>query len=782
MANTISLLIRQQLPEYIRSDYDTFVEFVESYYEWMDLQGNTIDLSKNIPAYMDLDTSLNAFIEFFTKQFLPLFPPDLLTNPTFFIQHAKEFYRTKGTAKAVRLLFRLLYNQDIDIFYPKESVLRASSSGWTNTPSLRMDPTMWTIQYGDGANTRFRALDTSIGTTVVVYLNSVLQTSGYNHSPNEPYIIFTVAPGDGVEVKVEYIGEELIDLFDTNEIVVRWVGQSSGASGISETLQEVVDSGITQMDMRISKPLGTLTQYEVVKGRWVYDIDTGAYVDIYGRLVSYLIDIQIVEGGLSYNVGDPVIVTGGFPANNATAVVDSIFSALISNITVLKGGAGYQPGQAAYITSTPNTGLNAFVLSVDTSGNVHPNSYPINQDVINLWANVAMSDSDFYFTPGVSENVNTLMSVAFTDMIFGEQGPERLGPITAMTITSSTQVFNPAPTLNVDSPIVVVTGINANGNVAVANVPLSYFGILGRMNVVHGGSGYVGGDEVSFENIPGIGLGIGAAAEVISTHSANSGIKEVRFRPSRVTGNVNVNISVSNTQVVGTGTFFTTELFANDRIEINSESTYATTIINNTHLTVNTAFTKNSTSRKLGVYGRYFIGGMNYRQDKRPIVHVSSINPAASDANLEVEVVISNGASFLLEPQTEEPFGKIKTIRITNHGYGYQTAPTIDLSGSGNGRANAVAVMLSNLFSAPGRFQTTEGFLSSDQKLQNADYYMTFSYVVRSQTELGKYKSILKDLVHPAGVKLWGEYLIDSVLPGDLGLSANIANTYQTSS
>ena len=781
MANTISLLIRQQLPEYIRNDYDTFVEFVSAYYEWMDQSGNAVNLSKNIPAYMDLDTSLNDFITYFIKQFLPLFPPDLLSNPTFFIQHAKEFYRSKGTAKAVRLLFRLLYDQDIEVFYPKESVLRASSSGWTNTPSLRMDPTLWTIQYGDGANRRFRALDTSIGATVTVYLNAVLQVSGYNHSPNEPYIIFTAAPGANVEVKVEYIGEELIDLFDTNEIVVRWVGQISGASGISETLQEVVDSGITQMDMRVSKPLGTFTQFELVKGRWTYDIDTQEYIDIYGRLISYLVDIIIVEGGLNYNVGDPVIVTGGNPSNTATAVVDSIFSALISNITVLEGGAGYQPGLQAYITSSPNTGLNAFVLSVDTSGNVHPNSYPINQDVANLWANTVMSDPDFYFTPGVSENVNTLMSIAFTDMIFGEQGPERLGPIIAMTITASTQVFNPAPTLNVDGPVVFVAGITANGNVLTANVPLGYFGILGKMNVVHGGSGYVGGDEISFENIPGVGVGIGAAAEVISTHSANSGIKEVRFRPSRVNGNVNVNISVSNTQVVGTGTFFTTELFANDRIEINSESTYATTIINNTHLTVNTAFTKNSTSRKLGVYGRHFIGGMNYRQDKRPYVHVSSINPFAVNANLEVQWVISNGASFLLEPQTEEPFGKIRTIRITNHGYGYQTVPTINLTGSGNGRANAVAVMLSNLFNAPGRFQSTEGFLSSDQRLQNKDYYMTYAYVVRSQTELGKYKAILKDLVHPAGVKLWGEYLIDSTLEGASGMSANIANTYQTS-
>jgi len=782
MSNTVSLLVRSQLPEFIRSDYDTFVSFVAAYYEWMDQTGNAIDLSKNIPVYMDLDTTLDDFTEYFMKQFVPLFPPDRLSNPTFFIQHAKEFYRSRGTAKAVKLFFRLLYGQDIEIFYPKVSVLRASSSGWTEIPSLRLDPTMWTIQYGDGVTTRFRALDTSLGTTPSVFLNDALQVSGFRHSPNEPYLIFDTAPVLGVELKVTYPGEELTDLFGTNRIVVRMVGQTSGATAVSETLQEVIADTITQLDLGVSSPRGTFTQFEIVKGRWVYDTATQAYVDIYGRLVSYLASIRLTDGGLGYNVGDPVIVSGGFPANAATAVVDSIFSALISNITVISGGAGYQPGQAAYITSTPNTGLNVYVLSVDTSEAVHPNSYHMNQDVMTLWANTVMSSPDFYFTPGLSENVNTIMSLALTDTIFGKQPSERLGPVSTVTITTSAAVFNPAPTLAIDAPTLVVTGINANSNVATATVSLAYFGILGKMNVRNGGSNYQVGDEVTFENIPGVGLGIGAAAEVTSLHLANSGIRTVNFRPSRVTGTVNVNPSISNTEVVGTGTFFTTELMANDRIEINSESSYVSTIINATHFIVNTAFTRTSTARRMGIYGRYFIGGMNYSQNSLPTVIVFSNNPVAIGANIAAELVLSGGASFLLESQTEEPVGKIRTIRITNHGYGYQSRPTIDLSGSGNGKANAVAIMLSNLLKGAGRYQTTEGFLSSDQRLQDESYYTTFSYVIRSQTELAKYKMVLKNLVHPAGVSLWGEYVIENEIPGETSLAANVANTFQATS
>lgn len=782
MANTLSLLVRSQLPEYIRSNYDTFITFVEAYYAWMDQQGNAVDLAKSMPSNIDLDATLNSFIGYFVNQFLPLFPPDKLTNPTFFVQHAKEFYRAKGTAKAVKLLFRLLYGQNIDVFYPKDSVLRASSSGWSNVPSLRLDPTMWTIQYGDGTTTHFRALDSSIGVTAAVYLNGVLQSADYRHSPNQPYIIFDTAPANDVEVKVTYNGVDLIDLFNTNTITVRFTGQTSGATAITESLQQIISDSIIQLDLQVSKTQGTFSQSEVVKGTWVYDITTQSSINLYGRLISYLSYIRVVDGGTGYNVGDPVVITGGYPSNAATAVVDSIFSALISNITVLDGGVGYQAAQPAYITSTPNTGLTTYVQTVDTSETIHPNSYPINQDVISLWGNTVMSDPDYYFTSPVSENVNTLMSIAFTDFLLGKHPIERLGPVTSLVITTSTTVFSPPPTLRIDPLVVVVTGATANANVATANVPLDYFGILGRMNVVNGGTGYQVGDEVSFENIPGIGFGIGAAAEVTSVHLANTGIKSVNFRPSRLTGTVSVNTSVSNVQVVGTGSFFTTELQANDRIEINSESSYVSSIANDTHFTVNTAFTRTSADRGLGIYGRYFIGGINYRQNTLPYVHVTSGNPSATGANLVVDLVLPGGAQFLLSSQTQEPVGKIRAIRVTNHGYGYLSTPIIDLSANGNGKANAVAVMLSNLFQSPGRFGSTEGFLSSDQRLQNEGYYANYSYVVKSQTELAKYKSILKDLIHPVGMKLWGEYVIEESIAAPTGVSVNIANTFQTSS
>ena len=63
----------------------------------------------------------------------------------------------------------------------------------------------------------------------------------------------------------------------------------------------------------------------------------------------------------------------------------------------------------------------------------------------------------------------------------------------------------------------------------------------------------------------------------------------------------------------------------------------------------------------------------------------------------------------------------------------------------------------------PGRYIDTKGFLSWNNRLQDNFYYQEFSYVVRVSEMLNKYRNVIKSLVHPAGVKLFGDYIISSV-------------------
>lgn len=800
-SNNLSLLVRNQLPAYVREDYDTFTTFIEAYYEFLERGNNAVEVAKSFPAHMDLDTTTEQFMDYFIKEFLPLFPPDLVSNPRLLIAHAKEFYRSKGTEKSFKLLFRLLYGQEADFFYPRDHILKASDGQWKRNTSLIVDAYLYTVHYGDGETTRFRALCNArefAAQGVAGYNDQMYILTGgtvtdeasgddsyewgvdFQHANNEPWVTFTTAPAANLLIKIEYYVPSFIDKFNNNEITLSLEGYTSNATAIVESMSALTHLDPPMLDVIVSRPRGNFSLGEKVHGHWVYDKVTGDYVDIHFGLSSSPVEIQVVNGGANYNVGDPVFVTGGNPeppSLSTTAVVLSVLTAVITNIHVANGGAGYQAGQQAYITSTPNTGLNVFIASVDTTGTIHPNSYPIVTDVLNLWSTQVMSDPNFFFAPALLENSVSQMYQAFTTITFGESGPERLGPISNISIVSSTTSFDVAPTLKIDAPIAIVTGNTANGNTQVANVSIGYFGILGRMEVVGGGIGYIPGDEISFANKLGTGIGVGGAAEVTEVHAANSGIKSVRFQPSRVTGNVTVNTVVSSFEVTGIGTSFTTELNVPDRIEINNESSYISSISNDTVLIVNTAFSKSSTLRRMGVYNRYFVGGINYSMNAIPTVRVSSANAGATGANIRVTAVISGGQTLV--PTGNNTPGQITAIRILRPGYGYTTAPSINLTGSGNGLANAVAIMINNAITSPGYYQSTRGFLSADQKLQGAGYYYgKYSYVIRSQTALSKYRAILKDLIHPAGTRLWGEYVIESTINTG-SVSANVANTIQ---
>ena len=53
---SVASLVKSQLPEFVREDYQTFGAFVEAYYEY--IQNNELDLK----TIRDIDTTLESFI------------------------------------------------------------------------------------------------------------------------------------------------------------------------------------------------------------------------------------------------------------------------------------------------------------------------------------------------------------------------------------------------------------------------------------------------------------------------------------------------------------------------------------------------------------------------------------------------------------------------------------------------------------------------------------------------------------------------------------------------
>lgn len=124
------------IPQYLISEYPLFVDFIKSYYEYMDTVGNPNDIIQNVMSYSDIDDTLESFLQYFKKDLLNDLPLSVMANERTFLKHIKELYTAKGSEASYRLLFRALYNKEITFYSPINNILRPSNGKWYQNYSI----------------------------------------------------------------------------------------------------------------------------------------------------------------------------------------------------------------------------------------------------------------------------------------------------------------------------------------------------------------------------------------------------------------------------------------------------------------------------------------------------------------------------------------------------------------------------------------------------------------------------------------------------------------------
>lgn len=104
--------------------------------------------------------------------------------------------------------------------------------------------------------------------------------------------------------------------------------------------------------------------------------------------------------------------------------------------------------------------------------------------------------------------------------------------------------------------------------------------------------------------------------------------------------------------------------------------------------------------------------------------------------------------------------GGIKKIDSIIFGSGYGSPPDIDLTGLGDGNAEAVAIVGADC-NYRGYYNGVYGQLSESIRLQDSIFYQAYSYVIRSGVSINTWKTLIEKVGHPSGYKLFGESMID---------------------
>ena len=125
--NNISSLIESQFPGFYHEDGDNFVAFVKAYYEWLDQGGSE---SRKLLEYRDVDYTVDSFLDHFKNEFLNSLPENTAASKAFLVKHIQDLYKSKGSSEANKLLFRLVFDEDIEVYDPSVDILRPSDGIW----------------------------------------------------------------------------------------------------------------------------------------------------------------------------------------------------------------------------------------------------------------------------------------------------------------------------------------------------------------------------------------------------------------------------------------------------------------------------------------------------------------------------------------------------------------------------------------------------------------------------------------------------------------------------
>ena len=126
-----SVAVQRQIPEHIKQNYPAFVEFVKLYYEFLEQTQ-----SQNLESVRDIDTTLDEFISRFKLELAKNVPIDMSDDKRLLLKNIRQFYLSRGSEDSFKFIFKTLFGQEAELFYPSTQMLRVSDGKWQQEISV----------------------------------------------------------------------------------------------------------------------------------------------------------------------------------------------------------------------------------------------------------------------------------------------------------------------------------------------------------------------------------------------------------------------------------------------------------------------------------------------------------------------------------------------------------------------------------------------------------------------------------------------------------------------
>jgi hypothetical protein len=348
------------------------------------IKDNVGRASGNILNYKNLETSVDKYVDYLREELYPSIPATYYGNKQLVAQYFKDFYESKSNEQSYRFLFKLLYNEDIDFYYPGEDILRVSDGNFEKTQVIRTE----------AVATGIDATGTPFSRDIFLFLNKTIrgQTSGVLANVVDIKKFF-IGSLEVAEMTLKLVsgtfaaGEDIVDIDDddlTTTIygIVSSVTIVDGGSGYEDGDVVTITGNGSEAQARVSSikesPISALTVNTIGHG---YQLNTNATINNSGTGGSgFIVQVtalantySVTSGANTYTVGEISEVSiinrgeGYFKKPSITLQDTTIASlGLLSDklITINNAGSNYGVGNTLVFTGGSGTSAAGQIASV----------------------------------------------------------------------------------------------------------------------------------------------------------------------------------------------------------------------------------------------------------------------------------------------------------------------------------------------------------------------------------------------------------------------------------
>ena len=426
--NYISTIVENQLPEFIRADHPTFVTLLKKYYEYMEQSQKTLNVAKNLYDYMDVDTTRAHLVKYFKTKIIPNFPEETELSTEKLIKAAKFYYSKKGSADSFKFLFRTLYNQEVDVFFPKENILKASDGKWKLPQAVRLAFTdTSSLVVGGNVNVFATTANTIRANGFNIISKGITANSYVRIGDNRRKVLTINTAGDYLTVDIPFANTGNTQIYDSSKFYKVELSQYTNFNikllerrlGVGETSRTtcVIEKAVLTVDGETGREFVELYVSNVTR---LFDAGENLvidYVDEYGvtkkfksKIVSLISNISlyknrfgVVQTGRKYKTGDPVVLHGGLTdspdAVKAIAVVNNVSTGSIESVSVTKPGYYFRadPNSLIRVFSTSGIGANVLISGIWDDGGANSEVFQFNTDSILYKKDLTVNTLDYGF-------------------------------------------------------------------------------------------------------------------------------------------------------------------------------------------------------------------------------------------------------------------------------------------------------------------------------------------------------------------------------------------------